>query len=93
MIVIIDDRFRIEIDTIGNHTLIEKQISQSGKSKGTERNIYHGYFTNITNALKKYSLLATISTSEKVSIDQFIETYEHVMNNALEVVKKTKFRS
>ncbi|MDY0277975.1 MAG: hypothetical protein RBQ97_07815 [Acholeplasma sp.] len=80
MIVTISDVFDIEIDSIGNHTLIENTLIKSGINKGQPSRIIHGYFINISGALKKYLNIASLKASDRLSISEYLETYQRLLN-------------
>ncbi|MCV2231929.1 hypothetical protein [Paracholeplasma manati] len=86
MIITIDDSFTIEIDGIGNHTLIESLPVQRVDRKNDTRKIYHGYYSNIANALKKYAMIKVLSDSEKSTIDRYISSFNEILNSAMKKI-------
>ena len=89
-IIEIDENFKIEVDGIGNHSLVEYTPSINTKN-GKDTKVYHGYFSNYANALKKYAFVKTVKTDESLTIKSYIERFENVVNAATEkLIKEIK---
>lgn len=82
MIIPLDNNYVIELDQIGNHTLIKKTTIKDGKYQGEERNIIIGYYSNVASALKKYISLSLLDESERMSLIDYIERYEKLLEKA-----------
>ena len=82
MIIPLDNDYVIELDQIGNHTLIKKTSIKEGKHEGKERNIIIGYYSNVATALKKYISLSLVESAEQMSLIDYIERYEKLLEKA-----------
>lgn len=86
----LDNLFSIELDEIGNHTLVESREIKSGKTAGDDRKIIHGYYSNLTNALKKYTYLKTLGDDLTLSVDEYISRYEKAVETLINRFDKKK---
>lgn len=77
--MIIDGRFSIDVDTMGNHMLVE--------DNGKGRKKIHGYHSNVAQALKKYLDITTPYESEVKVIGDYIKRYERAVDKLLEGFK------
>lgn len=85
----IDDTFSIVVDTLGNHTLMNRIKSENNKKK--ETTIYYGFFRDYATALKKYAMVKVLDTKQSLTIDSYIKRFESVINEATErLIKEIK---
>lgn len=66
--IILDENYKIEIDTMGNHTLIYNNPS-------TKSPIYIGYYSNIASALKSFRN-QLVNDGDVYTLQQYIERIE-----------------
>lgn len=66
------DRYYIEIDAIGNHTLIENKVSE----KGREYTKQIGYYQNVRQAVEKLAKLNVIERAESMEVLEYIKAVE-----------------
>lgn len=52
--IVIDDKYAIETDTLGNYSLFRKKIAKTGKKAGEEKKDYVGHFSSLRSAVKGY---------------------------------------
>jgi hypothetical protein len=86
----LDKLFSIELDEIGNHTLVESREIKTGKTAGDDRKIIHGYYSNLTNALRKYTYLKTLDDASMINVDEYITRYEKAVETLINRFDKKK---
>lgn len=52
--IVIDDKYAIETDTLGNYSLFRRKIAKTGKKAGEEKKDYVGHFSSLRSAVKGY---------------------------------------
>ena len=52
--IVIDDKYAIETDTLGNYSLFRRKIAKTGKKAGEEKKDYVGHFNTLRGAVKAY---------------------------------------
>lgn len=52
--IVIDDKYAIETDTLGNYSLFHRKIAKTGKKAGEEKKDYVGHFSSLRSAVKGY---------------------------------------
>lgn len=87
MIIRIDSCFTIEIDTVGNHSLTETQKVKSGKNKGNDYRVIHGHYRDVAGAVRKYLEINAVGHEEQLTLVQFLDRYEKLLNDV-----ETKFK-
>ena len=81
VVIEIDDVYRIELDTMRNHTLYQKYEVKSGENQGKYNERVLGYYTNIRNALQEITTQELLGDSQgKVyNFKEFVEAYDKVI--------------
>ena len=52
--IVIDDKYAIETDTLGNYSLFRRKTAKKGKKAGEEVRDYVGHFNTLRGAVKAY---------------------------------------
>lgn len=52
--IVIDDKYAVETDTLGNYSLFRRKIAKTGKKAGEEKKDYVGHFSSLRSAVKGY---------------------------------------
>jgi hypothetical protein len=79
----IDEDYYIQLDTNGNYTLYLTKTSLSGKSKGEEFDNTIGYYSSVPSALNRYVKHKLSSKGETVSIEQYLNQYNEIVENLI----------
>lgn len=66
------DRYYIDVDSIGNHTLTEHKVSKDGK----EYTKQIGYYQNVRQAVEKLAKLNVIERAESMEVLEYIKAVE-----------------
>jgi len=84
MRITLNKRFEIDIDKIGNHTLIEYVIPTKGKNIGKDSENIIGYYNSVGAAVCKYIQITLLAGPEKETLLEYIERYENAAKTILE---------
>lgn len=52
--IIVDNDYAIETDTMGNYSLFRRKTTKTGKKAGEEKKDYVGHFSSLRSAVKGY---------------------------------------
>ena len=52
--IVIDDNYAIETDSMGNYSLFRRKVAKKGKKAGEEVRDYVGHFNTLKGAVKSY---------------------------------------
>ena len=52
--IIVDNDYAIETDTMGNYSLFRRKTAKKGKKAGEEKKDYVGHFSSLRSAVKGY---------------------------------------
>ena len=52
--IIVDNDYAIETDTMGNYSLFRRKTAKKGKKAGEEKKDYVGHFSSLRSAVKAY---------------------------------------
>jgi hypothetical protein len=75
-----NESFYINFDKDGNYTLYETKVTQSGKNTGTRYESVIGYYGSLSSAVKRYISRQLGESKETVTIEQFLEVYEKLVD-------------
>ena len=87
MRVTVNERFSIDIDNYGNHTLIEHGIGKSGKSAGQPTESTWGYYNSIATACKKIVDISVLDGAEQQTLAEYVNRYENATKTILDSLK------
>lgn len=75
-----NENFYIDFDKDGNYTLRETKVTQSGKNAGSEYDTVIGYYNTLSSAVKRYISRQLGESEDTVTIKQFLEVYEKLVD-------------
>lgn len=75
-----NENFYVNFDKDGNYTLCEKRVTQSGKNAGNEYDIVIGYYSTLSSAVKRYISRQLGESEDTITIEQFLEVYEKLVD-------------
>ena len=88
MLIKLNETYSIDIDSIGNHTLIKKQVIKEGKQAGETRDVIIGYYSSVPSALHKLINLQASDLPDMESLQHFYEAFTKLIDKALLDFKK-----
>jgi hypothetical protein len=84
-VVLINDEYLIEIDTMGNHTLYKKKIYKEGNNVGSEYSEIIGYYSSISSALQAMLKQKLVSIQESLTLEEYLyelnKAYSEIVAN------------
>ena len=80
----IDEKFVIDIDNYGNHTLMEIGVVQKGKNAGEVRETVIGYYNSVATAVRKYVSLGVLRSAERDTLLGYVERFEKAAKEIIE---------
>lgn len=92
MIIKINDDYSIDIDAIGNHTLIKKQVIKEGKNSGETRDVTIGYYTSTASAIKKLINLEASNLPDMDSLGSFYKAFKELTDKTMADLEKATKR-
>lgn len=78
------DRYYIEIDAIGNHTLTENKVSD----KGTKYIKQIGHYQSVQQAVEKLAKLNVIEQSESMEVLEYVKAVQQEFKRLIGEVAK-----
>lgn len=66
--IVIDDNYAIETDTMGNYSLFRRKTAKKGKKAGEEVRDYVGHFNTLRGAVKSYVSDRFVSETQDIEI-------------------------
>lgn len=75
-----NENFYVDFDKDGNYTLYETRITESGKNVGTRYESVIGYYSTLSSAVKRYISRQLGESENSVTIEQFLEVYEKLVD-------------
>lgn len=83
--IIIDDNYAIETDSMGNYSLFRRKRVKKGKTAGTETKDYVGHFSSMRKAVMTYCRDRFNSETEKMEIPlvEAVKRLEKIEKEAL----------
>lgn len=75
-----NENFYVNFDKDGNYTLYEKRVTQSGKNAGSEYDLVIGYYSTLSSAVKRYISRQLGESEDTITIEQFLEVYERLVD-------------
>jgi len=86
MIVQINNRFEIHIDSIGNHTLIENKPTLKNEKEHCTQ-ITHGYFRDVPSAVNKVIHLSLVSAHERIDLNKYLSEQKRLSEKVISDLK------
>lgn len=83
MKLIIDELYFIDVDTLGNHTLIKRGVFKEGNNIGKAKETTIGYYRDIPSAITKYLSLEAIDNVEVATLSEYIDRYEKAVERVI----------
>lgn len=84
----INENFSIEIDSIGNHTLIRNQLIKDGKHAGEFRQVTIGYYASTESAIRKLIDLSLSESEDVGSLEAYLKLLKETADKITSDLKK-----
>ena len=83
--IVIDNNYAIETDSMGNYSLFRRKTAKKGKKAGEEVRDYVGHFNTLKGAVKSYVRDRFNSETEnvEVSLADAVKRLEAIENDAI----------
>jgi len=83
--IVIDDNYAIETDSMGNYSLFRRKTAKKGKKAGEEIRDYVGHFNTLRGAVKSYVRDRFNSETQdlEISLADAVERLEAIENDAI----------
>jgi hypothetical protein len=83
--IIIDDKYAIETDSMGNYSLFRRKTAKKGKKAGEEIRDYVGHFNTLRGAVKSYVCDRFNSETQdmEISLSDAVKRLEAIENDAI----------
>ena len=83
--IIIDDKYAIETDSMGNYSLFRRKTAKKGKKAGEEIRDYVGHFNTLRGAVKSYVRDRFNSETQdlEISLADAVKRLEAIENDAI----------
>lgn len=83
--IVIDNNYAIETDTLGNYSLFRRKIAKTGKKAGEEKKDYVGHFSSLRSAVKAYVRDRFNSETEdlEISLADAVKRLEAIEKDAI----------
>lgn len=83
--IVIDDNYAIETDSMGNYSLFRRKTAKKGKKAGEEFRDYVGHFNTLRGAVKSYVRDRFNSETQdiEISLADAVARLEAIENDAI----------
>lgn len=83
--IVIDDNYAIETDSMGNYSLFRRKTAKKGKKAGEEIRDYVGHFNTLRGAVKSYVRDRFNSETQdlEISLEDAVKRLEAIENDAI----------
>ena len=83
--IIIDDKYAIETDSMGNYSLFRRKTAKKGKKAGEEIRDYVGHFNTLRGAVQSYVRDRFNSETQdlEISLADAVKRLEAIENDAI----------